>query len=105
MRKPDGGVFYMAKYTKEVKIKLVMEYLSGETGDARLLSKKYNIPRRTIEGWINSYKVYGFDVFEKRMTKKNYTSEFKLSVIQYRQINKISLIENQYHFHSSPTYS
>ena len=33
----------MPKYTKEFKIKLVMEYLSGESGGSPMVAKKYDI--------------------------------------------------------------
>src|SRR5699024_12705757 len=37
------SVFCMPKYTKEFKIKLVMEYLSGESGGRQMVAKKYDI--------------------------------------------------------------
>ena len=39
----------MPKYKKEFKVKVVLEYLSGETGGHAVLSKKYNIPEGTLE--------------------------------------------------------
>ena len=77
----------MPKYTKEFKIKLVLEYLSGESGGSRSVSKKYGIPKNTLREWIIKYKSGGFDNLSKKSKNNNYTSEFKLSVIQYRQIN------------------
>ena len=88
----------MPKYTKEFKIKLVMEYLSGETGGLRKVADKYNIPKGTIENWIDKYNLGGFDNLSKKLKNKKFTSEFKLSVIQYRQINNTSLRETAEHF-------
>ena len=88
----------MPKYTKEFKIKLVMEYLSGETGGIRKLADKYNIPKGTIENWIDKYNSGGFDNLSKKQNQDKFTSEFKLSVIQYRQINNTSLRETAEHF-------
>jgi len=34
----------MPKYTKEFKIKLVLEYLSGKSGGYRIVAKKHDIP-------------------------------------------------------------
>ncbi|WP_244264211.1 transposase [Anaerococcus senegalensis] len=34
----------MPKYTKEFKIKLVMEYLSGKSVGRMMVAKKYDIP-------------------------------------------------------------
>ena len=61
----------MPKYTKEFKIKLVMEYLSGETGGIRKLADKYNIPKGTIENWIDKYNSGGFDNLSKKQNQNN----------------------------------
>ena len=88
----------MPKYTKEFKIKLVSEYLSGEYGGQKMIAKKYKIPNATIKNWINKYNSGGFDNLNKKQNNNKYTSEFKLSVIQYRQINNTSLRETAKHF-------
>ena len=88
----------MPKYTKEFKIKLVLEYLSGQTGGQPAVANKYNIPDSTLENWINKYNSGGFDNLSKKLNNNKYTSEFKLSVIQYRQINNTSLRETVEHF-------
>lgn len=91
----------MPKYTKEFKIKLVLEYLSGEIGGARKVADKYNIPKSTLELWINQYKFGGFNNLTKKLKNNKFTSEFKLSVIQYRQINNISFRQTAEHFNIS----
>ena len=88
----------MPKYTKEFKIKLVKEYLSGNSGGREMVAKKYDIPDGTLRNWINKYNSGGFDNLSKKLKNNNYTSEFKLSVIQYRQINNTSLRETAEHF-------
>ena len=88
----------MPKYTKEFKIKLVLEYLSGKSGGQETVAKKYNVPYSTLRNWINKYKSGGFDNLSKKLKNNKYTSEFKLSVIQYRQINNTSLRETAEHF-------
>ena len=62
------------------------------------MAKKYDIPYSTMRNWINKYKSGGFDNLSKKLKNNNYTSEFKLSVIQYRQINNTSLRETVEHF-------
>ena len=47
------------KYTTEFKLKIVNEYLSGESGGSVSLSKKYNMSHRTIDTWIYKYKKQG----------------------------------------------
>ncbi|WP_282929193.1 helix-turn-helix domain-containing protein [Anaerococcus sp. Marseille-Q7828] len=88
----------MPKYTNEFKIKLVMEYLSGKSGGQEKVAEKYNVPKDTLREWINKYKSGGFDNLSKKLKNNKYTSEFKLSVIQYRQINNTSLRETAEHF-------
>ena len=88
----------MPKYTKEFKVKVVLEYLSGETGGQPALAKKYNIPEGNLVNWINKYKSGGFENLDKKEHKSKFTSEFKLSVIQYRQINNVSYRETAEHF-------
>lgn len=88
----------MPKYTKEFKVKVVLEYLSGETGGQPALAKKYNIPEGNLVNWMNKYKSGGFENLDKKEHKSKFTSEFKLSVIQYRQINNVSYRETAEHF-------
>ncbi|MFO3718273.1 helix-turn-helix domain-containing protein [Anaerococcus sp. ENR1011] len=91
----------MPKYTKKFKIKLVSEYLSGEYGGQKLIAKKYKIPNSTMKNWVNKYKSGGFDNLIKKQNINKYTSEFKLSVIQYRQINNTSYRETAEYFNIS----
>ena len=51
-----------------------------------------------MRNWINKYNTGGFDNLSKNLKNNKFTSEFKLSVIQYRQINKTSLRETAEHF-------
>ena len=88
----------MRKYTKEFKIKLVQRYLSDESGGYASVAKKYDIPLNTLKGWVDKYKIGGFDNLSKKLNNNKYTSEFKLSIIQYRQIDNTSLKETAEHF-------
>ena len=88
----------MTKYTKEFRVKLVKEYLSGEVGGSVSIAKKHCIPKATLEQWINKYNSGGFKNLSKKLKNNKFTSEFKLSVIQYRQINNTSLRETAEHF-------
>ena len=88
----------MPKYTKEFKTKVVLEYLSGELGGRPMVAKKHNIPDSTLSNWIIKYQSGGFDNLNKKQNQDKHTSEFKLSVIQYRQINNTSYRETAEHF-------
>ena len=86
----------MKKITYEEKLKIVKEYQEGYGGG--YLSKKYNINKGRIERWIQSYKVLGEEGLKKSMTDNSYSGEFKLSVLEYRQINGLSYQETAEYF-------
>lgn len=86
----------MKKITYEEKLKIVKENEEGY--GYGYLSKKYNVNEKTIKNWINSYKVLGEEGLKKSMRNNSYSGEFKLSVLEYRQINGLSYQETAKHF-------
>lgn len=88
----------MPKYTKEFKIKIVLEYLSGKSGGQERVAKKYDIPYSILRNWIYKYNFGSLESLSKKSKNNKFTSEFKLSVIQYRQINNTTLREIAEHF-------
>lgn len=88
----------MAKYSSVLKIKVVEEYLSGMVSYSHL-QDKYSIPSNSvINEWVNTYQQYGEDGLLSRMTKTKYSGEFKLGVIKYRQIHRLSYQETAHQF-------
>ncbi len=88
----------MSKYNFELKLKIVMDYLEGYDS-AEDLSQKYGVTTKSqIVKWINQYKQFGEDGLKKKMTKSNYSGEFKLGVLQYRKVNQSSYRETANHF-------
>ena len=89
----------MSNHSFEFKQKVVLVYLSGKSGGYNTLTKKYNLSSRSLMvKWVNQYEQFGEDALKKKMTKTYYSGEFKLRVIQYRQINKCSYREAANHF-------
>lgn len=86
----------MKKITYEKKLKIVKENQEGY--GAEYLSKKYGISKSTIETWTQSYKILGEAGLKKSMKSNLYSGEFKLSVLEYRQINRLSYQETAEHF-------
>lgn len=71
----------MAKYSTEFKVKVVKEYLEGNIGYGKL-AKKYNIPTLTIvREWVNAYRSLGYEGLKVSRTKKQYSLDFKLNVV------------------------
>ena len=83
----------MAKYSYEFKMKVVQAYLNGE-GGCRFLANKYNIPSKSrIEEWIRSYKELGKEGLLRSRKNKNYSFQFKLSVVQLYLTSEVSYQE------------
>lgn len=67
-------------YSDEFKNKIINEYLSGENGGSKNLSKKYNISFHTIDTWICKYKRQGNlnnDIYHTRGRKKESDIDYK----------------------------
>lgn len=86
----------MKKITYEEKLKIVKENQEGY--GLKYLSKKHGISRDTIRGWIESYKILAEEGLKKSIKDNSYSGEFKLSVLEYRQINGLSYQETAEHF-------
>lgn len=86
----------MNKITYEEKLKIVKENQEGY--GQKYLSKKYEVSRDLIRSWIHSYEILGEEGLKKSKTIASYSGEFKLSVLEYRQINGLSFLETAKHF-------
>ena len=83
----------MAKYSYEFKLKVVQEYLNGK-GSYDYLSKKYNIPASSrLKEWVASFKEFGKDGLTRSRQKKNYSFQFKLSVVELYLSSEVSYQE------------
>lgn len=67
----------MSKYTKELKLSVIHDYQSQKLGYIAL-SKKYDIPKSILRGWIIGHRYHGVSYFDKHY--QIYTSDFKLKV-------------------------
>ncbi len=89
----------MSKYSFEFKLKLVKEYMGGETGGYKSVAKKYDVINHgLIRYWVNDYEKYGEEGLKRKSTKTFYSGEFKLRVLQYRQYHNCSYREAANHF-------
>ena len=71
----------MAKYSTELKIKVVKEYLEGNISYSQI-SDKYCKPSETIiRKWVNAYKSQGYEGLKVKRENTKYTLEFKLNVV------------------------
>ena len=73
----------MAKYSEEMKFKIVKEYLEGSLG-YRLLAEKYGISSKgQIVRWVDAYKAFGKDGLRRKQSKQVYSVQFKLDVLHF----------------------
>ncbi len=83
----------MAKYSYEFKLKAVQAYLNGE-GSYDYLAKKYNISACSkFKEWVASYKEFGKEGLLRSRQKKNYSFQFKLSVVELYLSSEVSYQE------------
>ena len=72
----------MAKYSYEFKKKVVQAYLDGKGGYG-YLAKQYNIPdKKQVRVWVNAYNEIGDTALMRSRQNKNYSFQFKLSVVE-----------------------
>ena len=83
----------MAKYSCEFKLKVVQEYLNGK-GSYDYLSEKHSIPVSvSLKEWVATYKEYGKEGLIRSRQKKNYSFQFKLSVVELYLSSEVSYQE------------
>ena len=83
----------MAKYSFELKKKVVEAYQRGEGGYS-YLAEKYGITNRSqVQNWVHSYKKFGDEGLLRSRKNKNYSFQFKLSVVQLYLTSEVSYQE------------
>ena len=83
----------MAKYSYEFKQKVVQEYLNGK-GSYEYISKQSNMPdKKQVRIWVNAYKKLGKEVLMRSRKNKNYSFQFKLSVVELYLTSEVSYQE------------
>ena len=75
----------MSKYSKELKIKIVLEHKNEKLG-WRTLERKYGICGSLIKQWISQYELLGDFITPTR----HFSGDFKLKVLNYQQEHHLS---------------
>ncbi|QLB13300.1 transposase [Bisgaardia hudsonensis] len=71
----------MTKYTQSFKKHVVDFYLDNQQC-LPLTYRHFNLPEKTVHRWVTKYQHYGIDGLAVSRTKKIYTPEQKLAVVQ-----------------------
>lgn len=83
----------MAKYSYEFKQKVVQEYLNGK-GSYEYIAKQNNMPdNKQVRIWVNAYKELGKEGLMRSRKNKNYSFQFKLSVVELYLTSEVSYQE------------
>jgi transposase len=78
----------MVKYTEEIKLKVIKQYLDGQIGYHRL-SAQLGIPAVMIRRWVDAYRLHGAESFRRQ--QEHYSPELKLLVLRHMWDNALSI--------------
>jgi transposase len=70
----------MAKYSEQLKLKLVKQYLSGVAG-AGAIAHVYGVGPSVLLHWVASYEKHGRDGLRKKFS--HYDAQFRMSVLKH----------------------
>jgi len=80
----------MAKYSFELKYKVVQAYLNDD-GSYEYLAQKYGIASTSmVVKWVSAYKEFGSDGLVRSRKNQIYSFEFKLSVVELYLTTEVS---------------
>ena len=78
----------MVKYSEEIKLRVIKQYLDGQLGYHRLAAQQ-GIPAPVIRRWVDAYRLHGDEAFQRR--REHYSPGLKLSVLQHMWDNALSI--------------
>lgn len=88
----------MIKYSSELKLQFVQDYLSGHVS-YRTLCTKYGISSMTpVWGWVKQARVHGLESLQRKRTKTVYSLEQKLAVVDYYKTSGAGVASVAAHF-------
>lgn len=82
----------MVKYNPKLKALIIGQYFNDNVSVAKL-AKRYDVPEQRIWPWIQRYQLGGIDTFKRRKNKREFSTAFKLTVIDYYQTHDESLAQ------------
>lgn len=85
----------MAKFSLEIKLSVVKEYLRGKASYGSL-ANRIGTDKRAIQKWVALYNAHGKEGLTPRYT--NYSIEFKMDVLNYMDETGASLLETAARF-------
>lgn len=86
----------MSKYSYQLKLEIIHKHQEGY--GPTYLAKTYGFKLGTIKNWLKQYQLHGEEGLQKSLSKTVYSGEFKLSVLQYRQLHQLTYAQTAKHF-------
>ena len=85
----------MSKYSKEFKLTVIQHYLSGK-GGFKNIGDQFGVKYAYVRKWVHAFKAHG----QKSLNKSaiQYSSIFKLSVLQHMEQHQLSVNQAATHF-------
>ena len=68
------------KFSKEIKLNAVKEYVSGGISFYKL-ARKYGSDSKSVQRWYYNYQMFGEEAFEGTHHSPNYSADFKKQVV------------------------
>jgi transposase len=84
------------KYSDEFRLKVVSDYLSGQSGGFETIADKYRINHSMVERWVHIYELHGAEGLCE--SSGAYSGEFKVHVVEYMHKERLSLTETANQF-------
>lgn len=69
------------KYSNELRLQIVKEYLEGKSGGFRTLGEKYGVDKSHIREWVHLYEDGGVEALFA--APGTYSGEFKVNAVEY----------------------
>ncbi|CAJ1190453.1 hypothetical protein LCR01_05710 [Companilactobacillus crustorum] len=92
----------MTKFSLDLKLKIVKEYLKGTSSSK--LEQKYNVKNHfSVYNWANRYQRYGIDGLKERNKRIKYDGTFKLKVLDWKYRHHATYSETALNFDISNT--
>jgi transposase len=84
---PTFGVFFMAKYSEQLKLKLVKEHQGG-AGGVRMIAQRHGVGYTVLRRWIAVYEQHGREGLRKKYS--HYDAQFRMSVLSHMWREELS---------------
>lgn len=84
------------KYSDELRLKVVLEYLSGTAGGLKRIAEKHGVDYSLLRSWVHLYEYHGLEGLIK--VSGSYAGEFKIHVVEYMHEKGLSLTDTANRF-------